>query len=161
MRRQLSKDFCCWCAIGGQHRIKGEVKARSAENKKSLKELDIEIGYLMEKSTLPNWNQQEKDLLLGLEKQKSSILQIEYEKAKLSSRMIWLEAGDSNCKFFHNYAKHRRNVNFIWAVKSEAGMTIKDQEGIARAAHEYFKSYYSVERNILILDQLRVVKEYP
>ena len=89
---------------------------------------------------------------MGLENQKASILHIEYEKARLASRMVWMEAGDSNCNFFYNFTNHRRNVNFIWVMKSKEGLMIKYQGGISMEAHAYFKSYFIGEGNIQIIE---------
>ena len=57
------------------------------------------------------------DLLLKLEQEKLKILKICSEKARLETKITWLEAGDKNTKFFHKYAEHRMNINSIWALK--------------------------------------------
>ena len=75
--------------------------------------------------------------------------------------MVWLEVGDSNNKFFHKCSNHRKNVNFIWAFKSEEGLFIKDQAGISTEFRAYFKSYFSKEGNISVIEKLKVVKEFP
>ena len=126
-----------------------------------MKDIEGKIEELLAKSTLVVWNQQDKYPLMSLENQKASILQIEFEKARISSRMVWLEAGDSNNKFFHKYTNHRLNVNHIWAIKSEEGVMIKDQAGISTIAQDYYKSYFSKEGNISVIKQLKVVKEFP
>ena len=41
------------------------------------------------------------------------------------------------------------------------GRELKDQDGIVKEAHSYFKYYYCAEGNFSILEQLKVVKEYP
>lgn len=50
----------------------------------------------------------EKAHLIELEKQKDRIL-----KERLKSKAIWLQAGDDNTKFFHNFAKGRKVANTI------------------------------------------------
>ena len=67
------------------------------------------------------------DLLLKLEQEKVEILKVSFEKARLESRITWLEVGDKNTKFFHKFVEHRRNINSIWALKNKEGKIVKEQ----------------------------------
>ena len=84
------------------------VKAKkNLENKESLKIIDQKIEVLNEGSKPLSRGAAEKEELLALELEKEAILYMEHEKARPEIRMIWLEAGDSNTKFFHQFTNHR------------------------------------------------------
>ena len=52
---------------------------------------------------------------------KSEILKIQETTWKLKSRVQWLQEGDLNTRFFHNYANGHRNKNSIWRIKAADG----------------------------------------
>ena len=56
-----------------------------------------------------------------------------------------------NSKFVHMYAHHTRNINSIWSLTSMDGREVKDQDGIVKEAHSYFKYYYCAKGNFSIL----------
>ena len=47
VRRQLSTDFCCWCAIGGQHIVLVAQKA-SQDPKESLLSLVVFVHFIID-----------------------------------------------------------------------------------------------------------------
>jgi len=40
---------------------------------------------------------------------------------KLKSREIWLESGDLNMKYFHNFLNSTKKQNTIWEVQRDDG----------------------------------------
>lgn len=60
-----------------------------------------------------------KSLLNNLEKKKIKLLQDKEEQWRLKSRAIWMKAGHSNTKFFHNLANDRKASNTIWQLPSK------------------------------------------
>ena len=69
----------------------------------------------------------------------------------LKRRVVWLEAGHNNTKFFHRYANQRRISNSIWELKKSNGDLINDQRRLNVEAVNFFKDIYSQE-NILNLE---------
>lgn len=49
---------------------------------------------------------------------------------KQKSRVLWLQEGDRNTKFFHAVTKHRRGRNRITKLKNAAGGWVEDDEGV-------------------------------
>ena len=101
------------------------------------------------------------DLLVKLEQDKLQILKVSFEKSLLESRITWLEAGDKNTIFFHKFIEHCRIINSIWALKNDDGILVKEQVEISQVAHSHFKSYYIVDGNFSVSDQIKVIMEFP
>eukprot|EP00253_Pinus_taeda_P028876 PITA_28876 len=66
---------------------------------------ELGLGYLTDDTKLQ---------LMNLESQKAKILLEKEEQWRLKSRAIWLQVGDGNTKFFHNFANGRKASNTIW-----------------------------------------------
>jgi len=58
---------------------------------------------------------------VDLEGKKRKILDEAEATWRMKSRVLWLKNGDENTKYFHNYAKHRQNINTIWKLQDEEG----------------------------------------
>ena len=54
------------------------------------------------------------------------------------SRVNWMQAGDSNTKFFHNFAKSRGWRNKVRGIHDQNGCWQEDVEGIQRAFVDFF-----------------------
>ena len=68
-----------------------------------------------------------------LEKKKEKLLDIEEKELRLKRKALWLEEGDKNSKFFHNYASHRRNINTICEIKNQEGRLVRAFDEKAKA----------------------------
>ena len=58
------------------------------------------------------------------------------------SRVLWLQHGDKNSKFFHAIASQRRRKNRIGGLMDDMGVWHEDQETTERMILDYFKSIY-------------------
>ena len=67
---------------------------------------------------------QETKLIKYLERKKEMLLDNEEKILILKNRGLWLEAGDKNSNYFHNYASHRRNINTICEIKNWEGILV-------------------------------------
>ena len=62
--------------------------------------------------------EEDKVSLIELESRKRRILLDRENEARQKSRATWLLCGDDILFFFfHKYANHRKNVNYIWKIK--------------------------------------------
>ncbi|XP_070004851.1 uncharacterized protein [Nicotiana sylvestris] len=85
--------------------------------------------------------------LQNLEKELKSayndLLLIEDDYWKIRSRIMWLNEGDSNMKYFHICATNRRRRNKINIFKDEAGNWINDPLLIMSYVNNYFKDLFT------------------
>jgi len=56
--------------------------------------------------------------LKDLEASSHSWLEKEEQEWRLKSRVLWLEVGDNNTKYFHQFVNFRRDLNTIWEIKN-------------------------------------------
>lgn len=56
------------------------------------------------------------------------------------SRATWLEKGDLNTKYFHNFAKARRGTNSITKIQSELGAWLEKQDEIIPEITSFFSN---------------------
>jgi hypothetical protein len=61
---------------------------------------------------------------------------------RLKSKALWLEKGDNNTKYFHEYANHHKNVNTIWKMPNQDGSITYKFEFIAGLGVEHFHNIY-------------------
>jgi hypothetical protein len=70
--------------------------------------------------------------LIKLEFERNKLLKSQEDLWRIRSRAIWVQSGDQNTKFFHQFANHRRNRKYIWEVCDDSGTIHKGQKAIAR-----------------------------
>ena len=78
--------------------------------------------------------------LKSLAESQESILKRKEEMAHQKSRLNWIESGDYNTKFYHQYANSRRIHNHIWDLQVEDGSVICKQGDLEIEAFTYFNS---------------------
>lgn len=59
------------------------------------------------------------------------------------SRVVWLQHGDKNSKFFHKKEEHKRKTNFILKLKDESGYWWRGEEAVERPMVSYFSNLFS------------------
>lgn len=72
------------------------------------------------------------------------------------SRVQWLQVGDRNTSFFHNYTKIRQQRNFIQRLKID-GEWVEDQDVLANGAVVHFQKLLSSESHSIDEDLLEVI----
>eukprot|EP00253_Pinus_taeda_P007079 PITA_07079 len=97
------------------------AKAKKSGNDQTLYDIECQIDEPTNDQGRGYSSIEAKATLTELEAQRSKIL-LEWEETwRLRSRAIWLQAGDNNTKFFHNFAKGRWVNNTIWQILNEHG----------------------------------------
>eukprot|EP00253_Pinus_taeda_P031782 PITA_31782 len=81
--------------------------------------------------------------LIELENQKSKILKEREESIRLRSRALWIQAGDDNTEFFHNFAKCRKVSNTIWKLPTPDGDLADNFNKLAHLEEEDIESLIS------------------
>ena len=77
------------------------------------------------------------------------------------SRLKWIESGDRNTKFYHQFANFRRIHNHIWDIQAEDATILAKQGKIEMAAFSYFKSSYKAQGDLSIISQMDLIQKYP
>lgn len=62
---------------------------------------------------------------------------------KQRAKLMWLEEGDSNTKFFHASATARRKTNHVDRLQTDAGVLVDDYQGMCRVVKDYYTSIFS------------------
>jgi len=80
---------------------------------------------------------------------------------RLKRHVIWIKEGDQNTNFFHNYAKHMKNINSIWEIKIGDGTTMRSFKEKYHEAIRYFSSLFQESVGCPIQDILEVIANFP
>jgi hypothetical protein len=86
-----------------------------------------------------------------MELERNNILRGVEEQWRLRSRAIWLESGDNNTKFFHNYASHSRIRKHVWEITDGNGIKISEQGALKEEAVHYISKISTRPRSPRIL----------
>jgi hypothetical protein len=140
--------------------IKWERKKKLIARGELLKiEEELELLY----SNNPGGIEKEEDkvIVIGLEKRKLILLRQEEETWRQKSRINSLAVGDRNTKFFHAYSTSRKQNNTIWEIRKEDGIVITSNQYLQLQVVEYFQNIYKAQSNLCTNDQLALLKNYP
>ena len=83
------------------------------------------------------------------------------ETHRLKSRATWLEAGDDNTKFFHDYAKGRKVANTIWSLDNSQGESQITFGGMSRTGVDHFHSLFRENNQATIAEVVIVAQLFP
>jgi hypothetical protein len=114
------------------------------------------LQRLSEGSTLPEVESN----LIKLESERNKLLKSQEDLWRIRSRAIWVQSGDQNNKFFHQFANHRRNRKYIWEVCDVSGTIHKGQKAIAEEAVNYYKSFFKSSLPDISTDQVGVASQF-
>ena len=79
---------------------------------------------------------------------------LEEEYWRTKSRVLWLQAGDKNTKYFHNKTRQRRHYNRIAQIQDDQGKLLSKPNDIHRHIENYFLTLYkshgsSLDNNLM------------
>lgn len=140
--------------------IEWEKKRKEAQEEKLKwlgEELDIweipeEDGY----ETL-----EKKEIIKKPEVERRKILLERKEQWRLKSREIWLSTGNEKSKFFHNYAKGRKNSNTILGMRSEDDQIEKSFAKLASMGKDHFMNIFKAPAEVTIVEVVKVAQYFP
>eukprot|EP00253_Pinus_taeda_P003725 PITA_03725 len=145
-----------WRHLGSTH-----CETRKKTQNENLSLIDENLRELEEPEADGYLNQESKEKILNLEKQRSKILLEKEEEWRQKSRAIWLKAGDENTKFFHNYAKGRKNVNTIWKLKDQNEREVSAFEDLSRLGKTHFQNLFTAQGGITLAEIIRTAQCFP
>jgi len=124
------------------------------KDKRELQMLQQELDSLLGLTDYASCSFEMKCRLRELEKKKFKLMQQEESLWRLKSRALWIQEGDKNTKFFHNYASARRAKNSIWKIKDDKGGYAVSHDDITKQAVSFFKDHYRKGKYIAFRDIL-------
>eukprot|EP00253_Pinus_taeda_P002170 PITA_02170 len=146
-------------------RLKRATIAWAAERRRKQNEELVKIkealGILEDPDSDAYVSQESKEKVLTLERSKAKILLDKEEEWRLKSRAIWLKAGDENTKFFHNYAKGRKNANTIWKMRDPEGREVSSFEAISSLGKNHFQTLFTAPGGISLAEIIRTAQAFP
>jgi len=132
------------------------LKERKKKTKAHIKNLEEEIVELLHNNSNRTSLIAQDSLVKELETARNKILKEKEEHWRQRSKATWLQSGDNNTKFFHNYANFRRISKHIWEILDDSGKVIIGQENIKGEATNHFKDLYKEHVSSLPSEQVRI-----
>lgn len=80
----------------------------------------------------------------------SELITLEERYWKQRSRVLWLEGGDRNSKFFYQRASRRHKKNTIKLIHDDDGREHRGDEVVGKIAVEYFRELFTTSNPTLI-----------
>ena len=108
------------------------------DQKWALVEIEEKILDLFLSSPSRILSTDESDLLVDLKKHKDDIISMEFASIWLKSQAIWMALGDTNSKFFHQYASAHQNFNTVWDLEDHLGNPITNEDALLAEGKRHF-----------------------
>ena len=83
------------------------------------------------------------DAIVSTKQEINQLLLSEELHWRQRSRMVWLEVGDRNTKFFHHYANQRKRTNVIKGLRDEANVWWDTEQQVEDIAMKYFQNIFT------------------
>ena len=99
-------------------------KTCKARLKDNLIRIETNINEIYKANVSRIFSRVNKFRLIELESNQLPYLKREEETRRLKSRALWLNKGDLNTRFFHQYANHQKIINSIWDLEDNVGNCI-------------------------------------
>lgn len=83
------------------------------------------------------------------------------ESWRLHNRAIWFSSGDTNTKFFHNFANFNRARKHIWEITNNERSKFTEPVAIKKTAFEHFKCFYKEQETPNMADKVKIAGIFP
>jgi hypothetical protein len=98
------------------------------------------------------------DVIVAIKQEINHLLLSEELHWRQRSRMVWLEAGDQNTKFFHNYANQRQRTNGIQGLRNPEDVWCTAENQVEDIAVNYFRNIFTTSHPTRIGETLSAVE---
>ena len=136
-------------------------KQQKARDLEDLEAIESDIAAILLGNPSGISSARERVQLARLIVSQYTILKRKEETSFQKSRLKWIESGDRNTKYYHQFANHRRIHNHIWDLQAVDGTTIAKQGDLEKEAYAYFKNAYKAQGDLSIISQLELIQKYP
>jgi len=127
----------------------------------SLKNIEKALNFILAEKLTASLIQDEESELGRLLKRKKNLLLLEENIWKLKCRVVWLKKGDSNTKFFHTYAQHRKAWNTIGDIEYSHRVSVFSNEEMVDTRVELFSSLFKETPGCPIAKNIKVIDLFP
>ena len=92
-----------------------------------------------------------------LKKNRAHFILLEEERLKLKCQAIWLDLGDQNTKFFHQFDNDRHAQNTIWEIKGDGAEVVSEPGKIKIESVRHFHNLFLDPCNSFIVYQMHII----
>ncbi|KAH0705731.1 hypothetical protein KY285_010268 [Solanum tuberosum] len=110
----------------------GDIERKAEEAKEELRQCQLKLRRNPTNNSLI-------DHELEITKKYGKFKEARDQFLKQKTKIQWIQEGDQNTKFYHNYIKARRNTNRVFAIKDKYDERQERMEGISKAFLAYYK----------------------
>eukprot|EP01018_Ginkgo_biloba_P032610 Gb_14068 [translate_table: standard] len=146
-------------------RVKEKAMAWASERFRArdglLKEVELRLEELYRGTPEGIFSLEEKTCVTELEGKKCKLLSDREKHWRIKSMAIWLQQGDQNTKYFHNYARFRENQYTIWELTGREGNKVRGFKDLAAFAVQHFNELFKEPDRINIGEIIKVVTYFP
>eukprot|EP00253_Pinus_taeda_P031311 PITA_31311 len=137
------------------------AKEKQNHDSAQLIQIEADLTSLTDDRGLGFISAVDKCRLIDLENKKAKILKEREESIRLRSWAIWIQAGDDNTKFFHNFAKCRKVSNTIWKLHTPDGDLADNFNKLTHLGITHFRNLYKCPQEANLLDIINVANHFP
>ena len=96
-----------------------------------------------------------------LKKTKNKLILEEDLDWRIKSRATWIVEGDTNTKYFQNFASHRNKIkNTIWELENEEGESVHSFVGLDSTRVRYFEQLFIDPHWNSLVETMRVIHKF-
>ena len=99
--------------------------------------------------------------IMDLESKRKKILAENEEIWGRNSRVIWVQCGDDNTKYFHYFINHRKHVNSIQNMQNEDGVYGFGFEYLSLTRVRHLSTLFKEDDNASIAQTMKYVSLFP
>jgi hypothetical protein len=126
-----------------------------------LKDVEHNLDRIFKENVEGLFSEEVLNSIKLLESKKCKLLLDRQNDWRLKSRTIWLNQGDQNTKFFHNYARFRESQNTNWELSNREGEKVQGFQELAELGVQYFNDIFREPERENIGEIIRVVAYFP
>jgi hypothetical protein len=131
----------------------GWYRSKSGEFQEKIRAQTLSLSNLVEGNSLGVNN----EAIVAAKQEINQLLLSEELHWRQRSRMVWLEAGDKNTKFFHTFANQRQRTNGIQGLRDEANEWCTAENQVEDIAVNYFRNMFATSYPTRIAETLTAV----
>lgn len=128
--------------VGKLNNLKGMLKQLNREKfsqiERKAEETQEELLKCQNRMQIDPSNQNIQEEEAKLLRKNKRLNKAKHQFLRQRSKVMWIEKGDLNTKYFHSIMKKRRNMNRIFSITDDQGVNRIDLDEIRKAFIEFY-----------------------